>query len=200
MSIPEEIDIDLNGVEKDLAQMEKLSERLELLEQKLQFAKQHDLACDDLLEIYKPLVNSLKRHNELLERYQQETLLEDLEKLVDLNNLYVKKTKEQFDEIESLRAKLASSTSNQQIKRKNQRIKKLTEEVEDKAQKLKQRNQQIKKLNDKVDWLQEIRRNSRELNAGQRKWLKLYDDPRSFFEGTRRWYLKPLKYFFKKKK
>ncbi|WP_304544077.1 hypothetical protein [Sulfurimonas microaerophilic] len=185
----------LENIENKLDKKAKVEERLGVLTLELEFVEKYALADDKKVEIYEPLVQKLIKENSLLFEMQNDELLEDIKELLELNQAYIRKTKEQFDEIESLRAKLAKQPQGS-VKLNTSAAS--NAELKETKQKLQQRNKRVKELNDKVDWLQKKRKTSRELTKEEQKVLKLFNTPKKYFLDSKKWYVKPLGIFFSK--
>jgi len=184
----------LNELETKLDRKNKVRERVDKLQAELLFAKKMELPDYKMIGIYQPLVNQLIQENSLLFEMQNSEMLEDIQQLLELNQAYIKTTKEQFDEIESLGAKSVK----QQPQQNNKKVQELNAELKERQQRLQQRNKRVKELNDKVDWLQKKRQNSKELSKKEQKLLKLYNTPKQYFLDSKKWYVRVLGIFFRK--
>lgn len=184
----------LKEIDDKIVRKEKIQEHIQKLRQDVHFGTKMDLPDDKMVALYRPLVNHLIEENKLLLEIHNLTMFEDIQQLLELNQSYIRKTKEQFDEIEALRTKLVKQ---QQDVKSNTNVSATNAELQETKQKLQQRDKRVKELNEKVDWLQAKRKDSRELSKKEQKLLKLYNTPKQYFLESKKWYVKPLGIFFR---
>ena len=150
----------LNHIDERVKSIKEAREQLNILETALNFVVKNDISEGKLVDIYKNIITALKKENELLSQYQDDILLEDIQGLLELNQKYIRKTNEQFNMIEDLRAELAKKVFIEN-KKKMQDMK---AELTVTKQELRNKNKKVRELHDKIHVLR-TNQNERRTNS-----------------------------------